>query len=413
MSFTQNIRRKLERLLATVVAQQALRFATSWPSFMRPPFAARLMPLLCAVCLMSAAMWQAAIAQPSAAPGAPKVLVPMTAAEQATVLQDLAAQLQARFVIPEAGERYAAMLRQRLADRSYQSLTDPAAFARAVTADLQAVHADGHLALRLAGAAGAAGGMVLRRVMPGAPGPVGQPRPMPRRTGPPALVEARLIGEVAYLKFNAFMGNDDLAPAARSFLLANEDTIKAVVIDGRDNRGGSPDVMDAILPLLYAQAATLMRSDMRADPSGPTLVPGGPGGPMAARTLVRREAPSTLIRHDHMVTPDPERRLLQTVPVFYLTSKRTASVAEHLALAFKSTRRAQVIGETTAGAGHFGATEAIGERFAAFIPVGRSYDPATGQGWEGSGVTPDVAVPAAQALETALQLARAANVKTE
>lgn len=60
-----------------------------------------------------------------------------------------------------------------------------------------------------------------------------------------------------------------------------------------------------------------------------------------------------------------------------------------------------------------GATEAIGERFAAFIPVGRSYDPATGQGWEGTGVTPHVAVPAAQALETALQLARAANVKTE
>lgn len=332
----------------------------------------------------------------------------MTSAEQAAVLQDLAARLQARYVIPEVGERYAAMLRQRLADRSYQSLTDPAVFARAVTADLQAVQADGHLALRPAGAAG--GGMVMRRVMPGAPGPAGQARPMPRRPGPPALVEARLIGEVAYLKFNAFMGNDELAPAARSFLLANEDTIKAVVIDGRDNRGGSPEVMDAILPLLYAQAATLMRSDMRADPSGPTLVPGGPS---AARTLVRREAPSHLIRHDHLVTPDTERRLLQTVPVFYLTSRRTASVAEHLALAFKSTRRAQVIGETTAGAGHFGATEAIGERFAAFIPMGRSYDPATGQGWEGSGVTPDVAVPAAQALETALQLARAANVRTE
>lgn len=191
----------------------------------------------------------------------------MTGAEQAAVLQVLAAKLQARFVIPEAGERYAAMLRQRLADRSYQLLTDPAAFGRAVTADLQAVHAAGHLALRLAGAPRAAGGgMVMRRVMLGGPGPVGQPRPMPRRPGPPALVEARLIGEVAYLKFNAFMGNDELAPAARSFLLANEDTIKAVVLDYRDNRGGSPEVMDAILPLLYAQAATLMRSDMRADP---------------------------------------------------------------------------------------------------------------------------------------------------
>lgn len=143
------------------------------------------------------------------------------------------------------------------------------------------------------------------------------------------IAEARLIGEVAYLKFNAFMGNDERAPAARSFLLASEGTIKAVVIDCRDKRGGSPEMMDTILPLLYAHPATLMRSHMRADPWGPTLVP---GGPIAVRTLVRREVPSNLIRHDRMVTPDTERRLLQTVPVVYLTSKRTASGAEHLAL---------------------------------------------------------------------------------
>ena len=36
------------------------------------------------------------------------------------------------------------------------------------------------------------------------------------------------------------------------------------------------------------------------------------------------------------------------------------------------------------------------------IPVGRTYDPATGKDWEGDGVQPDIAVPAAAALERAL-----------
>ena len=40
--------------------------------------------------------------------------------------------------------------------------------------------------------------------------------------------------------------------------------------------------------------------------------------------------------------------------------------------------------------------------YAAFIPVGRTYDPDTGQDWEGAGVQPDIAVPPAEALVRAL-----------
>jgi C-terminal processing protease CtpA/Prc len=47
----------------------------------------------------------------------------------------------------------------------------------------------------------------------------------------------------------------------------------------------------------------------------------------------------------------------------------------------------------------------MGESYAAFIPVGRTFDPDTGKSWEGTGVTPDVAVPADKALDEALKLA--------
>ena len=49
----------------------------------------------------------------------------------------------------------------------------------------------------------------------------------------------------------------------------------------------------------------------------------------------------------------------------------------------------------------------MGEGYAAFIPVGRTFDPDTGQSWEGVGVQPDVAVPADQALAEALRRAGA------
>ena len=43
--------------------------------------------------------------------------------------------------------------------------------------------------------------------------------------------------------------------------------------------------------------------------------------------------------------------------------------------------------------------------FAAFIPVGRTFDPDTNEGWEGTGVKPHVEVPADKALDEALRLA--------
>ena len=40
------------------------------------------------------------------------------------------------------------------------------------------------------------------------------------------------------------------------------------------------------------------------------------------------------------------------------------------------------------------------------VPFARAINPITKTNWEGTGVEPDVAVPAAQALEAALKLAR-------
>lgn len=315
----------------------------------------------------------------------------MTKAEQRQVLRTLADTLEANFVFPEIGARYAAMLREKADTDAYTALTDPTAFGERVTADLQAVSSDGHL--RLAPAT-----LFQNRT------PRPQPADMPASTkpsGPPGLEETKMIGDIAYLRFNGFLGNAKMVAAARGFLLDNAGTARAVIIDARPHRGGGLDEMDAILPLLYAQPATLARMDTRTSAYALGMPDYG--------SLVTREAPAGIMRQDHTVTPDAAEKRLQSVPVYYLTSRRTASAAEHLALAFKRTRRATLIGEKTAGAGHFGGVQDIGDRFAAFIPVGRTYNPDDGWSWEGQGVTPDIATHADEALTVALDLAARAR----
>ena len=83
----------------------------------------------------------------------------------------------------------------------------------------------------------------------------------------------------------------------------------------------------------------------------------------------------------------------------------TGSAAEHFALALKRTARATLIGSATYGANHFGGDQDIGGDFTAFIPVGRTYNPETGEDWEGKGVAPDIDVPPGEALIEALKLA--------
>ena len=92
-------------------------------------------------------------------------------------------------------------------------------------------------------------------------------------------------------------------------------------------------------------------------------------------------------------------------PLFVLTGKGTFSAGELLAHVLKSQGRATLIGEQTDGGAHPGASYRLMPHFEAFIPIGQTIDPHTGDDWEGKGITPDVTVQAEQVLETAHALA--------
>jgi C-terminal processing protease CtpA/Prc len=87
--------------------------------------------------------------------------------------------------------------------------------------------------------------------------------------------------------------------------------------------------------------------------------------------------------------------------VYVLTSKRTFSGAEEFTYNLKNLKRATIVGETTGGGAHPGGTRRVTDHFAVWVPSGRAINPITKTNWEGTGVTPDIAVPADQALATA------------
>ncbi len=106
---------------------------------------------------------------------------------------------------------------------------------------------------------------------------------------------------------------------------------------------------------------------------------------------------------ESFVKPHPSERRLFDAKVYVLTSGYTASAAEAFAFGLKTTGRATLIGANTGGAGHFAPPgQRVNDRFGAFVPIGRTYDPRTGKGWEGTGVAPHIKVAAEKALVEAL-----------
>lgn len=321
----------------------------------------------------------AVAAQAAAVKPAP---TPFVQSEAREVVAKLAEALEANFVFPEVGKQYAAMLRTKLAAGEYDSFATAREFSDAVTRDLQAVHKDGHL--RLFAPSGGSGGP---RIMAGAPSEKST-----------VLASGMLAPNVAYISFEEFTGNDATMADVRAFLdkAKGADTL---IIDARKHRGGGLDEMDLIFPQLFAAPATLVEMDTR------TAVEERGGNPFSGvATVSRVPGPESVVRQRHSVTPAANPTLAKA-KVYLLTSKRSASAAEHLALALKRTHRATLVGETTRGAGNYGNATPLGHGYMAFIPVGRTFDPDTGQGWEGTGVAPDVVVPEDQALDKALELA--------
>lgn len=349
-----------------------------------------------AALLMSAAVAFGQAAAPPA-PAAAPADVTITKEEARQTATELAQRLEESYVFPDVAHHYAEMLRANAASGAYDGFTSGRALAARLTADLRAVSPDAHLRVRVGAPLWPA-----RRVV--AKGSAEAPPPRPSFPFKP-IEEARWLAPgIAYIRFNVFPGDPETVAAARQFMIDHAGA-RVIIFDNRTHHGGGLAEMNAMFPYLFGKPATLVTMDTRASVDRADhdrhqmerLVPG----------------PAGIVRREHYVLPSKTEKRLFGAKVFVLTSGATASAAEHMTLALKHTHRATIVGETTAGAGHYGSEQAIRDKFAVFIPVGRSFDPDTGKDWEGGGVAPDVAVPADQALTEALILSGLSRAEAE
>ena len=308
--------------------------------------------------------------------------LPVEAGEGRAIALKLADDLISNFVFRDQAEAYAAMLRKNAAAGRYDNGTR-GELAKLMTEDLLAVHKDGHLKVMLADPANTgprhgAGGLESKF--------------------PPLIQSAKTIAPgVGYIRFSAFLGTDEELAGVRQWLAQNRDA-KTLIFDLRNHHGGGIEEQDEIFPYLYSAKTPLVRMaiakavyDQRGFPLGdrPTMQVASEGDRMVAT---------------HSALPG-EVTPLRQAKIYLLVSNRSASAAEHFALALKSTGRATLIGEPTAGANHFGGPRPLNDHFAVWMPIGRTYDIKTGRDWEGDGIAPDIQVDPKLALVTALEKA--------
>lgn len=187
----------------------------------------------------------------------------------------------------------------------------------------------------------------------------------------------RLPGNIGYLKLDAFEDPDVCGPvvAASMAFLTHTD---ALIFDLRENHGGSPAMVQLLVSYLFADPTHI--NDMLNQHDGTT---------QQYWTLPSVAGPRYLDK-----------------PVYVLTSGQTFSGGEEFTYDLQTQKRATIVGETTGGGAHPINGMPAGDHFMIAVPVGRPINPITKKDWEGTGVSPDVKTTAADALDTALRLAK-------
>ncbi len=307
----------------------------------------------------------------SAQPEQPDLAI--DAATRTQVIDGILKRLNESYVFPEVANKMEVSLRERVDKKEYDQITSAREFAKKLTEDLQAISKDKHLRVRYSHKAIPERG---QRREPTAEEREERKRDLTWTNHGFSKVE-RLKGNLGYLEFLNFMDEElgaDTVAAAMNFVNGTD----ALIIDMRNNGGGNPAMVALVCSYLF----------------GPE--------PVHLNDLYWREGNRT---DEFWTKKELAGKRYLNKDVYVLTSKRTFSGAEEFTYNLKNLKRATIIGETTGGGAHPGGGFRISEHFGMFVPTGRAISPITKTNWEGTGVTPDVSVPADQALLVARLMA--------
>ncbi|MDN5286323.1 MAG: N-terminal domain of Peptidase [Mucilaginibacter sp.] len=293
---------------------------------------------------------------------------PMTPELKKIVIDTLSKALLTNYVYIDKARHMDKYIKGQLAKGAYRSINDPQQFAKQIAADLQTACPDLHMSFRF----------VPQLAQMGAP-PMHAPNPHDDSLRNVAMEERNftftaaniLPGNVGYIKFNGFI---DVTPSAKETVTAAFRFVrytKAVIIDLRENHGGSPEMVKQVESYFFPEKTRV--NDI--------IVPN------------KRDTAKG------WTDPTATSGLFLRMPVYVLTSSNTVSAAEDFAYAMQVLKRATIAGEKTAGGSHPVGPVFLGHGFVAGIPFAHTYNIHTGTEWEGTGVVPDIALKADASLD--------------
>jgi C-terminal processing protease CtpA/Prc len=149
----------------------------------------------------------------------------------------------------------------------------------------------------------------------------------------------------------------------------------ALLLDLRGCRGGSPDMVALVCSYLFDDE------------------------PVHLNDLVTPAAGT--VRQYWTVPQLVGPRFGGSKPIWVLTSPTTFSAAEELTYNLQQLGRAVVVGERTRGGAHPREGFTVHPHLEASVPIARAVNPVSGTNWEGTGITPDLEVPADAAFAVA------------
>ncbi|HTZ54474.1 MAG TPA: S41 family peptidase [Candidatus Acidoferrum sp.] len=278
------------------------------------------------------------------------------------------------YIFPDVAAKAVARLKEKAP--AYRTITDPDVLAKTMTADLFAVTHDKHVHIEYPFDPSQFGDASQANAA--------QMHQFDQLINSGFLTVRRLRGNIGYIDFREFSDDAEVGhviDAAMTFVSHTD----ALIIDLRKNSGGSPRAAQTLEAYFFA-APQQITSLMLRDP----------------KTGVVTETQ----QYTDATVPGP---LYLNKPIYLLTSSHTFSCAEQFTYDLHNLKRVTIVGETTGGGANPGGIVSLGDSFAIFMPTGRAYSPITKTNWEGTGIAPDVATSAVDALTRAYVMALTAE----
>lgn len=286
----------------------------------------------------------------------------MSESQKREQLDEITARINEHYVIESALPAISKGLEAFAESKGFEQIQNKRAFAEALTQQLHVY--DKHFSVRWRD--------------PDAPevhasGNEPWPQKVARQNFGFAAVE-NLEGNVGYINLRAFA---ELSATTRALADAAVTLVKdseVVIIDLRENGGGSPDMVRFFSSFLLDTRTHL-------------------------NSFYHRESDSMT----EFWTMDEVPSWLAAMPLYLLTSKDTFSAAEEFAYNLKHLKRATLVGEVTRGGANPWRYFLTSANFEVGIPTAMAVNPITKTNWEGKGVIPHIIVSASDAKARAHQ----------